>query len=127
MSNTSLLRREVMRAACSELIVDSESREFFGTVTVTNISPQAVAGPIRVRLGGLGMGLRLVQPGGRQTQEPQVLTCLENGQLLPGGSVDVPIRVRASFWRLGLVRLTACASGAGYGLTHAARPVYDAA
>ena len=125
MSNTFLLKREVMRATCSELIFDSVSREFFGTVTVTNISQQAVIGPIRVRLSGLGMGLRLVQHGSSQTQAPEMLTCLEDGQLLPGGSVDVPIRVQASFWRLGLVRLTACASGAGCGFTHAAVPAYD--
>ena len=125
MSNTFLLKREVMRATCSELIFDSVSREFFGTVTVTNISQQAVIGPIRVRLSGLGMGLRLVQHGSSQTQESEMLTCLEDGQLLPGGSADIPIRVRASFWRLGLVRLTACAYGTGCGFTHAVVPAYD--
>src|SRR5215469_12487588 len=125
MSHTSLLKRDVMRATCSELYFDSEHREFFGTVTVTNVSKQAVAGPIRVRLGGLGMGLHLVQPNGRQAQDPDTITCLEAGQLLPGGSVEVPVRVRASFWRLGLVRLSACASGAGYGLTHSAQPAFQ--
>jgi len=127
MSHTSLLKREVMRTVCSELIFDSISREFFGTVTVTNISQQAVIGPIRVRLSGLGMGLQLIPRDRSQTQAPEILTCLEDGQLLPGGSVDVPIRVRASFWRLGLVRLTACAYGTGCGFSHTAMPTYEAA
>ena len=127
MSNTSVLKREVLRTTCSELTFDSTNRVLTGFVTITNTSQQAIAGPLRVRLMGLGMGLRLVLPDGGSKSEPHLTACLQEGPLLPGASIEVPIQVKVPFWHLGLVRLTAQASGSHYGLHTGAMPAYQAA
>ena len=77
------------------LLYNRVAHTFSGTITVTNTSASAIAGPVQVVLTGLPSGITLTNATGAEGGSPYLT--VSAGALAPGASVTVPVTfLRAS-------------------------------
>jgi hypothetical protein len=80
--------------APSGLAYSRISKQYSGTVAITNTSGAAIAGPLELVLTNLTAGATLANADGIPTNGPYVTT-LASGPLAPGSSVTATIRITA--------------------------------
>lgn len=104
-ANTCALQRALLQALPSELEYDRRNGTFCGTVTVTNISPHDIAGPLTIVVTDLTPKAALTNADGHHGADPYIRVPLPAGSLLPGGSISVPVVFRKSaLWRFAALR-----------------------
>lgn len=73
----------------SGLTFKRKTKTYEGTITITNTSATAIAGPLQLELGSLSAGVTLVNASGNHGGNPYITTAVAG--LAPGGSVVVSV------------------------------------
>jgi hypothetical protein len=79
-------------AESSGLVYNRADQTFHGTITLTNVSTQPVAGPLQIVLTGLTPGVTLVNASGMHEGYPYLTS--SSASLAPGASVTVTVQFR---------------------------------
>ncbi|HZT42236.1 MAG TPA: hypothetical protein VFA07_08600 [Chthonomonadaceae bacterium] len=104
-TNTCAVHRALLQTETSPLSYDRKNGAFTGSITITNASGQAISGPLTVVVAGLRPLTVLENASGLHGRDPFLRVPLPGDNLLPGGSVTVPVTLRKrSFLALGAVR-----------------------
>jgi predicted extracellular nuclease len=78
-----------IKAVSSGLVFARASNQWTGTLTITNTSTAALAGPLQISLGGLPAGVTLVNASGNLSGIPYITA--NTSSLAPGASLTVAL------------------------------------